>query len=244
MDLGTSDPAAASSFYGALFGWTRQELGPEAGGYSLVRMHGKDVGGIGPMMDPKQTPAWSVYLATTDADETAAKVAENGGRIVTSPMDVMDQGRMATFIDPTGAAFSVWEPGETTGAEVIDEPGAMSWAELMTSDLNAAKHFYPAVFPVGVRDVAMPEGGTYSLLETGGESVAGAMEIPPSMGSMPSHWSVYFAVDDCDATADRAISLGGSEHMRQDSMAGRFASLTDPQGASFSIITPNPDYRP
>ncbi|WP_446215694.1 hypothetical protein [Micromonospora sp. IBHARD004] len=43
---------------------------------------------------------------------------------------------------------------------------------------------------------------------------------------MPSVWSVYFAVDDCAATADLAISLGATEMLRQDSPAGRFATVT------------------
>ena len=244
VDLATSDPVAASAFYGGLFGWTTEQLGPEAGGYGLLRLHGKQVGGIGPTMDSQRPPSWAVYLATDDADDTASRVAANGGTVVMPPMDVMNEGRMAVFADPSGAAFSVWEAGETVGAEAMNEPGALSWAELMTSDIGAARNFYASVFPVGVRDVPMPSGGTYSLIESDGESVAGAMQISPDMGPMPSHWSAYFAVDDCDGVADRALAMGATEQLRQDSEAGRFAMLTDPQGAEFSIITPNPDFHP
>ena len=70
VDLATADTSAASSFYGEVFGWATEELGPDAGGYSLLRLHGKQIGGIGPVADPLQPPSWSVYLATPDADQT------------------------------------------------------------------------------------------------------------------------------------------------------------------------------
>jgi predicted enzyme related to lactoylglutathione lyase len=244
VDLATPEPSAASSFYGEVFGWTTQELGPEAGGYGLLRLHGKQIGGIGPVADPMRPPSWSVYLATPDADDTASKVSANGGTVLANPTDVGDMGRFAVFADPTGAAFSVWEAGQTPGAEVVGEFGTLSWAELMTPDLNIAKSFYEHVFPLHARDIGRTDGGTYTLLETGTEAVAGAMEIEAEMGPMAPHWSPYFAVADTDRVADRAIELGGTQMMRQDSEAGRFAILTDPQGASFSIITPDPSYRP
>ena len=244
VDLATTDPSAASSFYGEVFGWTTEELGPEAGGYALLRLNGKQLGGLGPVMDPMRPPSWSVYLATPDADDTASKVAANGGTVLSDPMDVGDMGRFAVFSDPTGAPFSVWQPGRTQGAEVINENGALSWAELMTPDLDIAKTFYEHVFPLRSRDIEMAGGGSYTLLETGSESVAGAMEIQPEMGPMSPHWSAYFAVADVEGTSDRAVALGATELMRQDSDAGRFAVITDPQGATFSIIAPDPDYRP
>jgi predicted enzyme related to lactoylglutathione lyase len=244
VDLATPDPSAASSFYGEVFGWETEELGPEAGGYSLLRLHGKQIAGVGPVPDPLRPPAWSVYLATRDANDTASKVTANGGTVLSEPIDIGDLGRMAVFSDPTGATFSVWQPGRSLGAEIVNENGALSWAELMTPDIDIAKNFYEHVFPVHTRDVPMPDGNMYTLLEAGGESVAGAMEIQPEMGPVPPHWSPYFAVADTNGTADRAIELGATESLRQDSEAGRFAILTDPQGATFSIITPNPDYRP
>ena len=244
VDLATTNPAEASSFYGQLFGWTTENLGPEAGGYSLLRLGGRQVGGVGPVMDPMSPPSWNVYLDSDNVDDTAEKVTANGGSIAMSPMDVMDAGRMAMFIDPTGAVFGVWQPGRTRGAEVMNEPGAMSWAELMTTDVGIAKNFYHNVFPVDVRDVPIANGNTYTLLETAGQSVAGAMQITPDMGAIPPHWAPYFEVEDRDGVADRAIALGATEQVRMDVDAGRLAMLIDPQGASFNIINSNPDYAP
>jgi predicted enzyme related to lactoylglutathione lyase len=242
VDLGTTDVAGAARFYGSLFGWELEDLGPDAGGYGLFRKNGRQVAGVGPAMDPSRGTSWSTYFATDDADATASKVASNGGQVIMAPMEVMEQGRMAVFMDPAGAFFSVWQAGKHFGAELTGEPGSFSWAELMTSDINAAKKFYPAVLGVKTRDVSMGEGPAYTLLEVEGRPVAGAMPEEPS-GSASSYWSVYFAVDDCDAVYAKALDQGARSTVEpQDSPAGRFAILTDPQGGSFAIIRTEPNF--
>jgi hypothetical protein len=67
------------------------------------------------------------------------------------------------------------------------------------------------------------------------------MPAPPGQAP-PSSWGVYFAVEDCDAVADKAIQLGATEMHRDDSPAGRLAFLVDPQGAEFRVIKPAPDF--
>jgi predicted enzyme related to lactoylglutathione lyase len=241
VDLGTTDVTSASSFYGQLFGWQVQDLGPDAGGYGMLLKDGKQVGGIGPATDPGRGSSWSVYFATDDADNSAARVQDAGGTVVAPPMDVMGQGRTAVFQDPTGAYFSVWQPGQLRGAELTEAPGSVSWVELMSSDVFHAKAFYQDVLGVATRDVDVGGGMYYTLLETASKNVAGAM--PMSAGQQqPSHWGVYFAVEDCDAVADRAIQMGATEMHRDDSPAGRLAFLVDPQGAQFSIIKPEPNF--
>lgn len=240
VDLGTTDVPAAGDFYRSLFGWTIEDMGPEAGGYGMIRLDGLQVGGIGPATDPTRGTSWSVYFATDSADHSAAQVTANGGTVVVAPMDVMDQGRMAVFQDPAGAYFSVWEPGHHHGAEVVAQTGAMSWIELTSAALNQVKPFYEQVLGVTIRDVDMGGGMSYTLFEVDGQSVAGAMSAGSPLDQ--SHWSVYFSVDDCDATADKALALGGSEIIRENSPAGRFAFLLDPQGGRFCIIKPNPDF--
>jgi predicted enzyme related to lactoylglutathione lyase len=241
VDLGTSDVSAAGAFYRQLFGWTVQDLGPDSGGYGMLLKDGKQVAGIGPATDPARGTSWSVYFTTADADASAQRVGDSGGTVVAPPMDVMGQGRMAVFQDPTGAYFSVWQPGEMRGAELVEAPGSVSWVELMSTDMNAAKSFYHNVLGVSTRDVDVGGGLTYTLLEVDGHNAAGAMPATPGTGQ-PSHWGIYFAVEDTDAVADRAIQLGGTQLHRDDSPAGRLAFLVDPQGAQFSVITPTPDF--
>jgi predicted enzyme related to lactoylglutathione lyase len=243
VDLGSTDTAGAAQFYGGVFGWTLDDLGPDAGGYGMFRKDGKLVAGLGPATDPDRGSSWTTYFDTADADATTARVEAAGGQVVVAPMDVMGEGRMAVFTDPAGAFFSVWQPGRHKGAELVNEPGSLSWNELLTSDIDACKAFYPRALGITTRDVSMGEGPPYTLFQVGDRPVAGAMPIDPAWGPMPSGWSVYFSVDDCDAVHDRAVGLGAKTvSAPQDSPAGRFAMLSDPQGATFSIIKNNPDF--
>ncbi|OLB73483.1 MAG: hypothetical protein AUI14_26130 [Actinobacteria bacterium 13_2_20CM_2_71_6] len=239
VDLGSTDVAAAAQFYGGVFGWTLDDLGPDAGGYGIFRKDGKQVAGLGPATDPTRGTSWSTYFATDDVDDVASKVQASGGQVVLAPMDVMDQGRMAVFTDPGGVFFSAWQPGKHRGAELVNQPGSLTWNELATPDLDAGKTFYEQVFGLTTRDIGNEEM-SYTLLEVEGRPVAGAM---PAAEGMPTAWSVYFAVDDCDQVYAKALELGAQAVMPpQDSPPGRFAILVDPQGGAFAIIKNNPDF--
>ncbi|HYY88921.1 MAG TPA: VOC family protein [Chloroflexota bacterium] len=233
IDLGTSDVEASKRFYGGLFGWQTQDLGPEAGGYGFFTLNGKMVGGVGPLMNPQQPPAWSTYISTSDAEATARSAQEAGGTVVVQPMDVMGQGKMSAFTDPSGAYIAAWQPIQHSGAEVINEPNSYCWTELATRDIETAKRFYPRVFGWGAET-----NQNYTEWKVGGRSVAGAMPMSDQMpANVPPHWLVYFAVADCDASANRAQELGANVMVPpMDVPVGRFAVLGDPQGARFGII--------
>ena len=149
IDVSTKDVDGAVAFYEGVFGWQTVDPGPDAGGYRLFKKNGKDVAGIGPTQDPNQPPAWSVYIATENADATAEKVKQAGGNVIAPPFDVLKSGRMAVFQDPTGAFISVWQANEMKGSELMDEPGTLAWAELNTRGVDNAKGFYKQVFGWG-----------------------------------------------------------------------------------------------
>ena len=75
-----------------------------------------------------------------------SRVASAGGQALSPVMDIMAQGRMAVFLDASGAAFGSWQKGEFHGAGVVNEPGSLAWNELLTRDVEGAKAFYGAVF--------------------------------------------------------------------------------------------------
>jgi predicted enzyme related to lactoylglutathione lyase len=98
-------------------------------------------------MGPPEAPTtWMTYLATSDADATAAKIKGAGGHLVMEPMDVMDAGRMAVAADPAGAVFGVWRARAFPGAQIVNEPGAMCWNEQVSRDFEGSKAFHAAVF--------------------------------------------------------------------------------------------------
>jgi len=84
-------------------------------------------------------------------------------------------------------------------------------------------------------------GGEHHVLKVGDTAVGGVMAIPPEAkaGGMPLNWGCYVTVDDVDATARKAVELGGKlVHGPQDIPGvGRMAVNVDPQGAALNIIT-------
>jgi predicted enzyme related to lactoylglutathione lyase len=241
VDLGTPDLDRAAAFYSALFGWECPEGPEEFGGYRVCTIGGKSVAGLGPAMNPGP-PVWSSYVNVESADATSAKVTANGGQVLVPPMDVMTAGRMAVFVDPIGAAFSVWQPGDHKGAELVNEPGTFSWSELVTTDVPASKAFYGAVFDWGA-DTHGDGAGAYTEWQVNGRSVGGMMEKPPQMpAEVPPNWAVYFNVTDTDDAVARVAALGGAVIMPpMDIEPGRFAVVADPTGAVFNVIAIKPE---
>jgi predicted enzyme related to lactoylglutathione lyase len=239
VDLGVADPKKAATFYSQLFGWDVQEGPPESGGYAIAHLRGKAVAGLGPQQNPGP-PVWTTYVNVDSADDTAAKVKANGGMVFIEPFDVMDVGRMAIVADPLGAVLGLWQPKAHKGAGIVNEPGTFSWAELMTTDLDSPTKFYAAVFGWGAENhPGTGPGGNYTEWKMDDRSVGGMMLKPPQVpAEVPPHWNVYFAVSDTDRIVEQVTSLGGGLIMGpMDVEPGRFALVSDDQGASFYVIT-------
>lgn len=272
VDTAQLDPEAAVAFYGALFGWEFEDRMPadSPGRYFVARLRGRDVAAVGSQPDGvPPMPAWTTYIWVDSADDAAAKVAQAGGQIRTQPLDVVDAGRMAVVADPSGAVFCVWEAKKHRGAQLANEPGTWNWSDLHTRDLHSAKEFYQAVFgweaaaaDLGEGDYAMWKLPGYGdFLERGDpelrrrhaqdgvpEGFSDAVGWLVRMTSeefpadVPPHWSVTFAVDDTDATVERAVALGGRVVTPPfDTPPVRAAVLADPEGAVFTVSTYNPD---
>jgi hypothetical protein len=240
VDLGTADIQQAIGFYSSQFGWDIEPGGPEVGGYSLARLDGRNVAGIGPNMNQPDAPsAWSTCIASSDADAAAARIASAGGRVVMGPMDVMDLGRMLVAVDVTGAFFTVWQAGKHTGSQVANAPGAFTWSEHMSHDFEGAKAFYSAVFGYEYGDMSS-DGFSYATLLINGQQVVGGIGAypPGDEASHPAFWAVYFGTTDTDKAVDLATSLGGRViRPATDSPYGRMAIVADNQGAIFSLIS-------
>jgi uncharacterized protein len=242
VDLGVSDITKADMFYAAQFGWDIRTRGPETGGYSIAHMQGRGVAGIGPKMGPPETPpAWTMYLATDDADTTAARITSAGGQLLVPPGDVADTGRMALAADITGGMFGVWQAGAHIGAGVANMPGALTWNEHMSHDFEGAKAFYAAVFGYEFGDMSTEEF-SYATLLLGGHEIGGIGGYPGDVApEVPAAWSTYFGTSDTDDAVARATAHGGFVlRPPAGTPYGRTATVTDDQGAVFSLISMPP----
>lgn len=119
----------------------------------------------------------------------------------------------------------------------MKQHGAFSWNELMTTDIDGAKSFYSALFNWELEEIQsdMP----YTMATVDGQQVAGLMQNPPEANGMPANWGGYVTVDNVEASAKLAVSLGGKVLMeaRDIPNVGRFCVICDPQGAMLSLIT-------
>jgi uncharacterized protein len=251
------DPRAAMRFYEGLLGWESAE--PEVTGsglpgeYFVARVDGRDVAGIGtlPAVGDPPTPAmpvWSTFVRVESAAESAERGVNAGGRLLLGPLDAGSAGRWAALLDPTGAAFGIWEARDRPGAQLVNEPRTWAMSALHTPDPAVAAKFYGETF--GWVSEPIAPGAPVTLFRLsgyiGGEpgqviprdvvAVMTSTEQGPDVPSIPPHWNVNLLVDDTDDTAGRAVELGGTILIAPMNTPGfRSAVLMDPQGAAFSI---------
>ncbi|MFD4574548.1 VOC family protein [Streptomyces sp. NPDC058417] len=233
-----SDVEGAKSFYGAVLGWTFGESSSEYGNYTQAYAKADAVAAVVPPMPGQEgQSAWCLYFASDDAHATAARVREHGGEVLMEPMQVGEFGTMCLAREPSGAVFGLWQAGVHEGFEATGVPGAYAWSEVFTREPGKADDFFSAVF--GYRQQQMDDDGVdFRLYDLGEQPLMGRMrmtdDFPPEV---PSYINVYFAVPDCDAAVAKATELGGTlQFGPMGTPFGRFAALTDPQGANFSVI--------
>jgi uncharacterized protein len=237
VDLVTKDAEAAKKFYGALLGWTFDN---HPAGHSMCKLNGQHVAAIIPM--GMETAYWNIYVAVDDIDETTRKAAANGGKVIQEPFDIMDAGRTAVVQDPSGAALALWQAKKHLGAGVKDEPGALCWNELYTTNADAAGRFYANTLGWETETMDMGPAGPYTLFQRAGEgkqgNVGGMRDMPPGMKGRPSHWLAYFMVTDVDAATQKASDLGAKVNLGPMDIPhiGRFSLVQDPQGARFALF--------
>jgi predicted enzyme related to lactoylglutathione lyase len=239
VDLGIPDLDRAMAFYGSLFGWEFQVGPPETGRYTMCLLRDHPVAALMANPDPAAGDFWwNVYFAASDCDATARRVADAGGTVLQSPMDVMDQGRMAIARDPVGAQFGLWQGRGHIGSEVVNEPGSLVRNDLITPSPEPARAFYGAVFGYTLdSNPDLPQMDFTFLRRPDGHEVGGIMGLADAPASA---WATTFEVADTDAVVERAVAGGGRATDPEDFIYGRLASLTDPFGTEFSVIARPP----
>lgn len=249
LDLGSPDTAAATAFYGRVFGWEFVSAGPDAGGYGFFQVGGKTVAALGPLTEEGANSAWMVHFQSPSIKATTDMVLRGGGQLRMAPMDVMGQGWLAQYTDPQGAEFACWQPGKTSGLELTSAENSLVWVELHVPDPVADIAFYTALFGWRHSEMQAP-GMLYRVLSIGeGDQqeasfggVATQGEGAGGGSAMVPRWVPYFHVADVDATV-AAIEEGGGEVLMPAAdvpQVGRIAWASDLAGAVFALLRPDP----
>lgn len=251
FDLGNDNPLQAQNFYGQLFGWEFEDRGPAFHHYTLIRKEGGLVGGL---MNSKMTPQgeideapypnhWAVYLSTDDIDAAYASVEEKGGSGIFGPMGVGDTGAMALAKDAAGAEVGFWQAGSMSGYDFTGKAGTPVWFENMSRDIDGALPFYQNIFgwTPEFMDGADRSGFRYATNYPGAKASAGICETTSLLpDGVPSHWRIFFRVENTDDSIAAALDLGGQVlGDPQNTPFGRIAALKDSTGAPLMIIDPD-----
>jgi predicted enzyme related to lactoylglutathione lyase len=237
-DLSTTDPEAAKAFYSSLFSWNVVDMPADGAVYSMADLGGKPVAAISGQPEQQREagapPAWNSYITVESADAALAKATQLGATVHAPAFDVLDVGRMGVVQDPQGAYFCVWEPKQHIGAGLVNAPGALSWDELASPDLDGSQQFYEALFGWQIEPFESPGMEYRTIKNAAGRNNGGMRPVMPP--GTPPHWLVYFGIDDADAGAAKAEQLGGAKLTDAiDIGMGKIAVVQDPQGAVFAL---------
>ena len=245
VELCVNDIEQAKQFYGPLFGWKSETKDiPGGGSYTMLLIGDQPIAGAFQISEEMSSqgvaPQWNSYVLVDDVDATSQKAQALGATLLQGPFDVMDAGRMAVLSDPTGAVFSLWKSSKHTLAQLPkNQPGNFGWHELATKDTDAAKKFYTDLFGWQADTQEFVPGMPYTSFMNKSVPAGGmfSLEQAPVKG-LPSHWGVYFSVENLDNTLSQIKQLGGQVCYDPIELQdiGRFTMVRDPQGVRFSVI--------
>ena len=253
IDTVQPDVDAAVEFYSALFGWHFTDAAPPDAPtrYLIATLDGSDVAGLGSSSD-RPVPTWQTYIAVDDCDAAAARAGELGARITSEPADAGPGGRSAGFTDPEGAALSLWQARRRLGAQVTNVPGAWNFSDLHTGDPEAAVAFYRELFgwqvgdQAGSRFISVPGYGDHLAATVDPDIHERQKHAPPGFADVigaiadvtegeDPHWHVTFTVGERDASVATVERLGGTVHASGENDWTRWALVSDPAGARFTV---------
>jgi predicted enzyme related to lactoylglutathione lyase len=234
FDLLTEDAAAASAFYGNLFGWEMQRI--ESGRY-VATHDGELIAGISQIERtlPEITEAtWLVGVVVVDLHASVAAARRLGGHILRDVTAGRGFANWAVIEDPHGGQLLLLDPVRLRSLSVEPGPGHLVWTELWTIDIAAASRFYSEVVGWERGDREHPDG-EYPLFQSAGEPRAGL--VPIETEEIETGWAPYIGVIDLQATLARARELGGQVLLdpSPEIYDGLVAAVADPTGVAFLI---------
>ncbi len=238
-DLMTSDAAAATTFYGAVIGWSGRDSGLTDRQYTVLSAGEAGVGGVMEWGEAGRQPGWIGYVGVDDVDATAQRVADAGGAVHHPPEDIPGVGRFAVVADPQGAAFMLFKgAGQAMPSAVASTPGHVGWHELHATDQAAALPFYADLFGWTKSDVMdMGEMGVYQMFAADGVTIGGMM-TRTAADPVP-YWLFYVNVNGIDAAVSRLQAHGGRLLNGPHQVPGGswIIHALDPQGALFALVS-------
>ncbi|WP_225993199.1 VOC family protein [Actinomadura rudentiformis] len=223
MDVKTRDVPGVAAFFGAVLGWRFAVDENDPRRATKIYLDGYPIGGVSDLSDPIYPPGTpphvAYYLAVDDADRVTGAAVANGAELVVRPFDAGDQGRMATLVDPGGAAFSPWQAGTFAGWRHPGLAHAPARMMLACNDPERSRAFYRTVL--------------------GAEPRSAEFVRTPDVAETGARWEAILQTRDPGSVAARARTFGGGACVRSDAGSGQpggpVLRLTGPDGLAFQM---------
>lgn len=238
--LRTRDPQRAAAFYQALGGWTVEPVASTRQHF-LMLFDSRIVASIQAVFD--EPAEWVPHVSVFDSDSVTARALELGAVLVDT-VDIAGFARLATLRDPEGALFGLWQAAPHQGAQLMEDIGSLWWIEMVSRDVEIARRFYGGLFDWQSHDTVFRPFHSYTVFKRGDVQEGGLLRLDPEWAIDPT-WNSIFAVNDCDATLEKANRLGASTmFVHTVPTAGRIGGFRDPGGASLLLRGPVPQSVP
>lgn len=204
-DLVTDNPTAAKNFYGELFGWTFEPGKGVEPNYTIIRHKGVPIGGI---VAPKErtSPQWLSYVVVANVDRAVDAFKQAGGQVYRGPLNAGNNLRVAAVADAQGAPIGLASRGPVDGlSDALPDVHRWLWMDYVARDDKPALDFYTRLLDYQTQTETR-ENATYYRLANG-RPRAGLFKSPwPRAMAL---WLPYVRVADPEASAKRAVELGG-----------------------------------
>lgn len=233
IDLVTNDAKASKKFFSNLLGWSFDNHDA----YDLALSGTKPVSGIiedKELLKGSKTSYWVVSNSVADAEATAKKIKNQGGKVLSAPLEISGRGIVALVEDPQGAFFSIVQNSSGDPKASAPRNGEWMWAELWTSNPKAAVSFYADVLSITTKPVANNEGEEYFILKGATYEFGGITKIP--VKNEAPIWIPVLRVENATGIAEKAVKIGGSILIGPTTVSGnKVALITTPSGAPFLV---------
>jgi predicted enzyme related to lactoylglutathione lyase len=220
MDLKTRDLAGTATFFSQTLGWRFAVDDEDWRKATKIDVDGHLIGGVSDLANPVYPPGTpahvAYYLAVDDVDRRAEAAAVNGARLVVPPFEAGDQGRMATLVDPFGAAFSLWQSYQFTGWEFPPHlAGAPHRMVLACDQPDKARHFYRET--------------------TGAPLIHADFIATPGPAASAPRWELVVEVGDPDSVLARAQDHGHASVTSCEETGRRVVRVSSREGLTFQV---------
>lgn len=111
----SGDGEAVLPFYRETFGWVTAPMPGQSDPVWTVGVGQGPQNTVGTIMqkpagsDPEARDHWMAYVAVADISASAQKAIGLGAKSLVPPTEIPGMGHFAVLLDPTGAAFALWQ---------------------------------------------------------------------------------------------------------------------------------------